>query len=76
MTYNLFLESLLFFLLKAEVAERNVGFKVISDWRVNGWAEECYFCKKEIISDDYGWFPHEHDGKYELTHVTCSEPII
>lgn len=46
---------------------------VIAEWRVNGWPNQCFVCKKEIISDDYGWFPREHMGKYGLRHIVCPE---
>ncbi|BBO59025.1 hypothetical protein [Mycoavidus sp. B2-EB] len=52
-----------------------VPFEVIAKWRADGWPDVCFFCKKEIISDSYGWFPYVHDGKYELTHLVCTKPI-
>ncbi len=52
-----------------------VPFEVIAKWRANGWPDVCFFCKEKIISDNYGWFPHVHDGKYELTHLACTKPI-
>lgn len=48
----------------------------IAEWRVNGWPNRCFVCKKEIISDNYGWFPREYEGKYELRHIVCPESTI
>jgi hypothetical protein len=49
-------------------------FSVIAAWREHGWPDRCFLCGGQIISDNYGWFPREHDGIYGLRHVVCPKP--
>jgi hypothetical protein len=46
-------------------------FEAIAKWRASGWPDRCFVCGGEIISDNYGWFPREHNGVYGLRHIVC-----
>ncbi|WP_155640266.1 hypothetical protein [Burkholderia pseudomultivorans] len=48
-------------------------FEVIAEWRERGWPDRCFLCGERIVSDDFGWLPREHEGKYGLRHIVCAK---
>lgn len=50
-------------------------FQAIARWRDRGWPDRCFICGGEIIPDEFGWFPREHDGEYGLRHIVCPNKI-